>query len=269
MTPRLRLGLLLTGALVAVALLAPLLAPYDPIAIPDLDAGRNLPPSLAHPLGTDLYSRDLLSRVLFGARLSLTIAVVAVALSVTLGITVGVVAGFARGWLDTVLMRMVDAGLAIPRIFLLLVVLALWHDAGITALILVLGLTGWLGTSRLVRAEVQTVRTRDYIAAARAAGTPTLRLVLRHVLPNVAAPVIVSATLGVGYVILVEAGLSYLGVGVPQPMPSLGNIIRDGQPFLLTAPWIAAAGGAATVLTVSAFTTLGDGVQAWLDPRRR
>lgn len=268
MTTRLRLGVVLVGALVTVALLAPLLAPYDPIAITDLDGGRNLPPSPAHPLGTDFFSRDLLSRVLYGARLSLSIAVLAVSLSVTLGTAVGIAAGIAGGWLDGLLMRTVDAGLAIPRIFLLLVVLALWEDAGVTAMILVLGLTGWLGTSRLVRAEVQTVRARDYVAAARAAGAPMLRLVLRHVLPNVAAPVIVSATLGVGYVILVEAGLSYLGIGVPIPLPSLGNIIREGQPFLVTAPWISAAGGGATVLTVLAFTTLGDGVQDWLDPRR-
>lgn len=139
----------------------------------------------------------------------------------------------------------------------------------VPALILVLGLTGWFGTSRLVRAEVQSVRGRDYITAARAAGVPPARLVWHHVLPNVAAPIIVSATLGVGYVILVEAGLSYLGIGVPQPTPSWGNIIREGQEFLFTAPWIAAAGGGAAVLTVLAFTVLGDGLQQHLDPRER
>lgn len=268
MTPRLKLGLGLVGLLLAVALLAPALAPYDPIALLDPVAGRNLPPSAAHPLGTDLFGRDLLSRLLYGARLSLTIASIAVVLSITLGTTVGLISGLAGGWVDAALMRGVDAGLAIPRIFLLLVVLALWEGVSVTALILVLGLTGWFGTSRLVRAEVQSVSGRDFVAAARAAGAGPLRLVLRHVLPNTAAPLIVSATLGVGYVILVESGLSYLGMGVPQPVPSWGNIIRDGQPFLVSAPWVSAAGGGAIVVTVIAFTILGDGLQEWLDPRR-
>jgi len=268
MSRRLRLGTALVGALVVVAIFAPALAPYDPIAQLDLMDGRNLPPSGAHPLGTDLYSRDLLSRVLHGARVSLTIATIAVVLSITLGTVVGLTAGLTGGWVDAALMRAVDAGLAIPRIFLLLAVLALWEGISVLALVLVLGLTGWFGTSRLVRAEVQSVRGRDFIAAACAAGVGPLRLVLRHVLPNTAAPIIVSATLGVGYVILVEAGLSYLGMGVPPPLPSWGNIIRDGHPFLVLAPWISAAGGGAVVLTVMAFTVLGDGLQEWLDPRR-
>ena len=247
MSPRLRLGIALVSGLILIAVFAPALAPYDPVVQLDLTDGRNLPPSLAHPLGTDLYSRDLLSRVLHGARVSLTIALIAVVLSITVGTAVGLIAGLAGGWVDAALMRAVDAGLAIPRIFLLLAVLALWDGISLIALVLVLGLTGWFGTSRLVRAEVQSVRSRDFVAAARAAGAGPLRLVLRHVLPNTAAPVIVSATLGVGYVILIEAGLSYLGMGVPQPTPSWGNIIRDGHPFLVLAPWVSAAGGGAVV----------------------
>ena len=256
-------------ALVLVALLAPALAPHDPIAVRDAVEAANLPPSTDHLLGTDPYSRDILSRVLYGARVSLGIATLAVVLSITLGLLVGLAAGLGARWLDTLLMRTVDAGLAIPRIFLLLVVLTLWEGVSIPALVVVLGITGWFGTSRLVRAEVLSVRTRPFMDAARAAGAPPARLVLRHVLPNVATPVIVSATLGVGYVILVEAGLSYLGLGVPQPTPSWGNIIRDGQDFLFTAPWTAAAGGGAVVLTVLSFTLLGDGVQEHLDPRTR
>lgn len=267
MNTRLRLGLWFVGILTAVTLFAPLLAPYDPAAQLDVIALRNVPPSPSHPLGTDLYSRDVLSRVLYGARMSLTIAALAVGLSVTLGTGVGLVAGLAGRWLDAVLMRAVDTGLAIPRIFLLLVVLALWEGVSVTALVLVLGATGWFGTSRLVRAEVQSVRHRPYVDAARAAGASPLRLVLRHVLPNVAAPVIVSATLGVGYVILVEAGLSYLGIGIPEPTPSWGNMIREGQSLLFTAPWIAFAGGGAAVCTVLAFTVLGDGLQETLSPR--
>ena len=266
---RLRLGITLVSLLAIVAIIAPLIAPYDPTVQLDLATLRNAAPSFAHPLGTDLYSRDLLSRLLYGARISLLIGLLAVAISVSVGTSVGLVAGFSGGVIDIVLMRIVDAGLAIPKIFILLVVLALWEDVTVAVLIGILGFTGWFGVSRIARAEVLSAREREYVAAARALGAGPIRLIARHILPNIAAPIIVAATLGVGQVILVEAGLSYLGVGVPPPQPSWGNIIRDGQDLIRTAPWISTTAGLAIVLTVVAYSILGDGVRELLDPRER
>lgn len=264
---RLRMGLALVLLLVGLALAAPLLAPYPPELQLDLATLRNAAPSLEHPLGTDPYARDLLSRVLLGARVSLAIALLSVAVAVTVGAAVGVASGWLGGATDAVLMRVVDAALAIPRLFVVLVILALWDRVTPGALVAILGGTGWFGISRLVRAEVRAVRVRPWIAAARASGAGGLRLVARHVLPNVAGPVIVVAAMGIGQVVLLEAGLAYLGVGVPQPTPSWGAIIADGQAVLRTAPWVAGGAGLALVLTVLAFTLLGDGLRERLDPR--
>lgn len=267
---RARVGLVLVGLLTATALLAPLLAPYDPIAQLDLERRRLLPPSFAHPLGTDFFSRDLLSRLLFGARISLTIAFVSMGLAVSLGTLVGLLAGFFGRTLDTVLMRIVDAALAVPRVFLLLMVLALWTDVGVIGLIAILGLTSWFDTSRLVRAEVLSVRERPFVSAAHALGIGRRRLLVRHVLPNVAGPIIVSATLGIGQIVLVEAGLSFLGLGVPRPTPSWGAMIADGSQELLTAaPWIAIFPGLAIVITVVAFSLIGDALRDTLDSQLR
>lgn len=260
-------GLLLVVVLVGGAILAPLLAPYDPIAQLDLDARQLLPPSFVHPFGTDLLSRDLLSRVLFGARISLTIAFLAVLVSLTVGVLVGLTAGYAGGAPDTLIMRTVDAALAIPRIFLLLVILALWGNVGVPALILILGLTSWFDTSRLVRAEVLSLKQREFVVAARALGVGAPRTLVRHVLPNVAAPVIVSATLGLGQIVLVEAGLSFLGIGVRKPTPSWGVMIAESQDLMVTAWWTVAFPGLAIAVTVIAFSLLGDALQAALDPR--
>ena len=264
---RLQVGLGLVGVLLALALLAPVLAPHPPHLQLDLDALRNAGPSLTHPLGTDPYSRDLLSRVLHGARVSLGIAVLAVLVAVLVGVTVGVVSGWAGGAVDAVLMRIVDAALAVPRLFTVLVPLALWEHVTVAAIILILGGTGWFAMSRLVRAEVRAARARPWVAAARAVGVPPARIVARHLLPNVAGPVIVVATMGIGQVVLLEAGLSYLGLGVPQPLPSWGSIIADGQPVLRAAPWVAGSAGLALVVTVLAFTLVGDGLRERLDPR--
>lgn len=264
---RLRAGLLLVGVLVVVAVFAPLLSPHAPSAQLDLVAQQYAPPSWAHPFGTDFYSRDLLSRVLYGARISLSVAVLAVLLSVTLGTAIGLTAGVAGGWLDAVLMRGIDAALAIPRIFLVLVVVALWHGVGVPGLVLILGLTSWFDASRIVRAEVMSLRTREFVHAARALGLSTPQIVRRHLLPNVAAPVIVAATLGIGQMVLLEAGLSYLSVGVRPPTPSWGQMIAEGQTALATAPWVAAFPGVALVLTVLAFSLVGDGLRRALDPR--
>jgi peptide/nickel transport system permease protein len=262
-----RRAALVVGTLAGVALAAPLLAPYDPAAQPDVVAGQLRPPDWEHPLGTDLFSRDVLSRLLYSARVSLSIAALATLVALTVGTLVGLAAGFGSSRLDAVLMRLVDAGLAFPRVFLLLLILALWEGASTTALIAVLGLTSWLPTSRLVRAEVLSVRQRDYVLAARALGLEPWRIIVRHVLPNVAPPILVSAALGVGQIVLIEAGLSFLGVGVPPPTPSWGNMIADGQHHLTRAPWLVAAPGAALVLTVVSLSLVAEALQDALDPR--
>jgi peptide/nickel transport system permease protein len=266
---RLQFGLVLVGALVLLAVFAPLLSGLDPAAQPDLIGSRYAAPSLAHPFGTDFYSRDLFSRVLHGARISLSIAGLAVLLSITIGTALGLASGMAPGWIDSVLMRLVDAALAIPRIFLVLVVVGLWNDIGIVGLVLILGLTSWFDTSRLVRAEVLSLRSRGFMQAARALGLSAGRIMRRHLLPNVAAPVIVSATLGIGQMILLEAGLSYLSVGVRPPTPSWGQMIAEGQAALRAAPWVAVFPGLAVVLTVLGFSLIGDGMRRALDPRAR
>lgn len=262
-----RVGLVLVAALIAIAVLAPWIAPFDPAAQPNLAGGQLQPPSWQHLFGTDFYSRDVLSRVLFGARISLAVSILAVVISITVGTTVGLVAGYIGGAVDTVLMRMVDAVLAIPRVFLLLVVLALWEGLGTVGLVLVLGLTSWFGTSRLVRAEVMSLVGRDFVVAAQALGFGGMRVALRHVLPNAAAPIIVSATLGIGQIVLLEAGLSYLGIGIAPPTPSWGTMIADGQQWLASAWWVAAFPGLAIVTTVIAFSLVGDAVRDALDPR--
>lgn len=255
------------GTIALVALLAPLVAPYDPIAQLDVGGGRGLPPSFQHLLGTDLFSRDLLSRLLYGTRLSLLIAGLAVAMAALVGTTIGLVAGWFGGWIDGVLMRIVDGLLAIPRLFVVLLVLTLWEAGGMWALILVLAGTGWFGTARLVRAEVLSLRRRDFVLALEALGLTRRRIVLHHVLPNALPPVIVSVAVGVGQVILLEAGLSYLGIGLRPPAPSLGAIIREGTTALTTAPWIAGSAGLALVLIVTAVSLLGDALRDRLDPR--
>ncbi len=253
--------------LAGMALFAPILAPYDPIAFVDLANARSLPPSLAHPFGTDQFSRDLLSRMIYGARVSLSIAVLAITLSITLGAALGMLAGSVGGVLDGLLMRTVDAAVAVPRLVLLIVVLALWDRADMLTIILVLGLTGWFETSRLARAEVLSLRSRGFVDAARASGVSGVAILGRHILPNIAAPLIVTATLGVGQLILVEAGLSFLGLGISPPTPSWGTIIRDGQNLLHTSPWITTIPGLAIVATVMTFSILGESVQAVLNPR--
>lgn len=266
---RARVGLALVALFAILAALASVLASHDPTTQLDLVSKQFQPPSLAHPFGTDFYSRDLLSRVLHGARISLGIAVLSVTVSIVLGTAVGLAAGLAGGLADQVLMRGVDSALALPRLFLVLVVVALWEDVGVVGLVLILGLTSWFDTSRIVRAEVLSIKHRQFVAAARAVGIGLRGIVVRHLLPNIAGPIIVMATLGIGQMILLEAGLSYLGVGVRPPTPSWGQIIADGQQVLRTAPWVAVFPGLAIVVTVLAFSLLGDGLRRALDPRAR
>jgi peptide/nickel transport system permease protein len=266
---RARVGLAMVGVLCLLALLAPLFTQYDPIVQIDLATRQMLPPSLSHPLGTDFYSRDMLARVLFGARISLAIALLSVLVSITIGTAVGLTAGYLGGAVETVVMRFVDAALAVPRVFLLLVVLALWRNIGVPGLILILGLTSWFVIARIVRAEVLSLKNREFVVATRALGYRSGRITWRHLLPNVAAPIIVAATLGVGQIVLLEAGLSYLGIGVQPPTPSWGTMIADGQPQLASAWWISTFPGLAIMLTVIGFSLIGDSLRDTLDPRSR
>ena len=251
-----------------VALAAPLVAPYRPSQMLGIDTILNRPPSWLHPLGTDLYSRDTWSRVVYGAQVSLGIGTLGMLVAVTLGALVGAVTGYFRRWVDGVLMRLVDVGLAVPRIFVVLVVIAVAGRLGMVALVLLLGLTGWFATSRVVRAEVLSLRERPFTDAARTLGAGPWRVIFRHILPNAAAPLIVSAALGIGNVMLLEAALSFLGVGVQPPAPSWGNMIADGRDQLATAPWTTLFPGLAIALVVMALNAVGDGLRDALDPRQ-
>jgi peptide/nickel transport system permease protein len=265
-TPRGRAGATLLLFFVVLALAGPSQLPDPFRQFGLLDEARQ-PPSAEHPFGTDDLSRDVLSRVVSGARVSLAVAALAVALSVTLGAGVGLVAGYWGGAVDALLMRFVDGALAVPRLFLLLLVLAVPQHVPLTALILLIGTTGWFTTSRLVRAEVLRLREEAFVHAAAALGASRRRIIFRHLLVNTAGPLLVAATLGVGDVILLEAGLSFLGLGVQPPTPSWGGMILDARPLLEVAPWVGIFPGIAITLTVLATNLVGDALRDALDPR--
>lgn len=260
-------ALAVLGACTFIALLAPLVAPYAPNAQPDIVGLARMRPSLAHPFGTDNFSRDVLSRVIYGSRVSLGVATLAVLISVTVGTAYGAVAGYVGGATDNVMMRVIDALLAVPRVLLLILALALWGQIALPALVLVLGLTGWFGTSRLVRARVRALSVQDFALAARALGARNRRILWRHLIPNALSPVLVAATLGIGNVIVLEAGLSYFGLGVQPPHASWGNIIQDGRDQIARGWWIALFPGLAMLVTVICFNVVGDALRDALDPR--
>jgi peptide/nickel transport system permease protein len=255
------------GALVLIALFAPWLAPYDPIAQPDAVGLKLRPPSLAHPFGTDQVSRDILSRVMWGARISLAVAGLSVALATLLGTLVGVVAGFAGDAVDALLMRTVDALMAIPRVLLLIAVVGLFGGLHVLTIVLLLAATGWMGVARLVRAEARAAARREHVLAARALGADRLRILVRHVLPACLTPAIVAATLNVPSAIALEAGLSYLGLGVQPPFASWGTLVHDGMDWFPMAWWISVAPGLGIIAVMLACTTLGDALRDALDPR--
>lgn len=261
-------GVILIGLFYLIAALTPFLAPYDPAFQGDLLTARLLPPGAAHPLGTDHLARDVLSRMLYGARVSLSIGFVAVIISVTVGTLVGAVAGYVGGPVDAALMRFVDMVISFPRLVLLITIVALFQPS-IFLVIAVLGLTQWPFISRVVRGEVLALKKREFVLAAMALGYSRRRILVKHVLPNALAPVIVAATLGLGNTIVLEAGLSFLGLGIQPPDPSWGNMVDDGQGQLLRAWWISTFPGLAIVITVLAFNVVGDGLRDALDPRLR
>lgn len=253
-----RAGLCLLVALMLVAVFAPLLAPYSPIAQLDIIRLKNQPPSLAHPFGTDYASRDVLSRMIYGTRVSLSIASLAMLLSTFIGTAYGLTAALGGRFTDAVLMRGVDTFLAIPRILLLLGVVALWGDLKVKALIVVIGLSGWFAAARLVRSVVLGLRDRDFVTAARGLGAQKSSIAVRHILPHVASPILVAATFGVGAALVIEAGLSFLGFGVADPQASWGNILRDGHDYKISAWWLSVVPGTAIVITVLAVNVIAD-----------
>lgn len=261
-------GLVIMLLLYVITLVTPLIAPYDPAAQGNIVLTRYLDPSWEHWMGTDKFGRDIYSRVLYGARISLTIGIIAVGIGVVLGTAVGAVAGYFGGTVDGALMRFTDMMLSIPRLVLLIVTIALFEPS-IWLVVIVLGLTGWMAIARIVRGEVLSVREREFVQAARVLGMSDGRIILRHIIPNTLAPVIVYATLGIGNTILIEAALSFLGLGVQPPTPSWGNMIADGRDALITAWWIATFPGLAIVFTTIAFNLLGDGLRDALDPKLR
>ena len=266
MPVRVRVSLAALGALALACALGPALLQRDPTAIGDVLAQRFRAPLSHdaagwHPFGTDAFGRDVLARLLLAGRLSLLVGVAGAVLSGVVGALLGAVAGWRSGAVDTVITAASDTLQAVPRLVLLLACAALWRP-GIPTLVTVLALTGWMGVARLVRAEVLGLSERDFVAAAAVLGASSWRTLARHVLPNAIAPALVATTLGIGNAILLESGLSFLGLGVQPPAPSWGNMIAGGREHLVTAPWIALAPGLAVVVTVTAATLVGDWLQA-------
>lgn len=251
-------GLALVAGMTSLAVFAPVLSPSDPAQI-SLDE-RLAAPSHRHPAGTDQLGRDVLSRMLHGARISISVGFVAVGLATLVGVAVGAAAGYWGGWADSLLMRFVDIMLCFPSIFLILAAVAFVGPSAAN-LMLIIGLTGWMGLARLVRAEVLSLKEREFILAARVAGLSPARIILRHLLPNAAAPILVSATLGIGTAILVESALSFLGIGIQPPTPSWGNILAEGKQTLGVAWWLTLIPGISIFLTVLGCNLLGEGVR--------
>lgn len=262
------------AAVIALAILVAAGAPWlavDPVAQGDVVATRFQPPlstgpnGTFHLLGTDRFGRDVWARLAYGARISLGVGFLAVLLSVAIGTIIGAAAGFWRGRIGVVLLGLTDFALALPRVVLLLLLASLWQPSA-ALVIVVLGLTGWMTIARLVQGEVRALAERPFVESAVALGVKGPRVLLRHILPNALTPVIVAAALGVGNAIMLEAGLSFLGLGVQPPTPSWGNLIASGRDTLVNAPWVATAPGVALVLVVVAATLLGDALRDRLDP---
>ncbi|PKO54520.1 MAG: peptide ABC transporter permease [Betaproteobacteria bacterium HGW-Betaproteobacteria-2] len=257
-------GFLIIAVIMMLALAAPLIAPFDPEAI-DVKSIL-LPPSSTHWMGTDGLGRDVFSRMLFGARVSLMVGIVAVGIATLIGIVLGSISGYYRGWVDVFIMRLVDVMLSIPTFFLILAVIA-FLTPSIWNIMIVIGLTSWMGVTRLVRAEFLSLRNREFVMASETLGARDGRLIFRHLLPNSLTPIIVSSVLGVASAVLVESGLSFLGLGVQAPQSSWGNILTDGKEYIEFAWWLSLFPGLAILITVLGYNLLGEGLRDALDPR--
>lgn len=262
--PLVLIGFIIIASVLLLAVIAPLVAPYDPDAI-DVKAIL-LSPSSLHLMGTDGLGRDVFSRMLYGARISLMVGFVAVGIATAIGIVLGAIAGFYRGWVDTLIMRIVDVMLSIPTFFLILAVIA-FLTPSIWNIMIVIGLTSWMGVTRLVRAEFLSLRNREFVLAAQALGAKDVRLIFTHLLPNSLTPIIVSSILGIASAVLVESGLSFLGLGVQAPQASWGNILTDGKEYIQFAWWLSLFPGLAILITVLGYNLLGDGLREAYNPR--
>lgn len=266
-----QVGSLVLLILVLAVLLAPL-SPYDPEKSRIQD--RFQPPSWQHPMGTDPLGRDLLTRILYGGRISMTVGVLVVGITLTLGVTIGAVAGYAGGFLDHLLMRITDAALTLPSLLVLILLgailreveLPLFERNSVLTIALVIGLLSWMTFARLVRAAFLTLRELDFVTAARALGASPFRIVMRHILPNTIGPIIVEATLELGYAIIEESGLSFLGFGIQPPTPSWGNLLSNAQENFIRYPWLAIFPGIMIFLTIISVNYVGDGLRDAFDP---
>ena len=247
-----------------IAIFAPMLAPYDPDLIDTANILAH--PTAGHWLGTDELGRDVLSRMIFSARISLLVGFVAVGIATIIGVIIGAISGYYGGWVDSILMRFVDIMLCFPTIFLILAVIAVLGPS-IWNIMIIIGVTSWMGVSRLVRAEFLTLKERDFVMASKAVGARDLRIIFRHILPNAMAPVFVSVVLGVGGAILIESSLSFLGLGVQPPTPSWGNMLTVGKDNIEIAWWLSLFPGLAILVTVLGYNLLGEGLQDALNPR--
>lgn len=260
------IGLIILIPMFLCAILAPIISPHDPVE-PDL---KNIlaGPSWSHPFGTDTLGRDVFSRVIYGSRISLLVGFVSVGIATLIGILIGSVSGYSGGIVDEIIMRFVDLMMCFPTFFLILAVIALLEPS-IWNIMIVIGLTTWMGIARLVRAEILSIKNKEYVLAAKAMGFSKSRIIFRHVLPNAVSPVYVVATLGIGGAILIESALSFLGIGVQPPTPSWGNILTQAKDNIEVAWWLSLYPGIAIFLTVMGYNLLGEGLRDVFDPRRR
>lgn len=257
-------GFIIIVSVFLLAMLAPFISPYDPN---DINVKAILlAPSASHWMGTDGLGRDVLARMLHGGRISLLVGLVAVGIATAIGIVLGAISGYYRGWVDTFIMRLVDVMLSIPSFFLILAVIA-FLTPSIWNIMIVIGLTSWMGVTRLVRAEFLSLHGREFVLASRTLGAKDARLIFRHLLPNSLTPIIVSSVLGVASAVLMESGLSFLGLGVQAPQASWGNILTDGKEYIQFAWWLSLFPGMAILLTVLGYNLLGEGLRDALDPR--
>jgi ABC-type dipeptide/oligopeptide/nickel transport system permease subunit len=262
-----QLGAVLVAIIVIAALLAPWIAPHDPLT-GDLKDAYLTPPGGKYLLGTDSQGRDVLSRVLYGARISLAVGLISQFVAVILGVTLGLVSGFYGRWVDALVMRLADVTLAFPTLLLLIAVAAAVEPT-LLVVFLIIGAVGWAGMARLVRGQVLILRNSEYVVAARALGARDRSIILKHLLPNVRAQVIVAATLGMAGAIMAEAALSFIGLGAQPPTPSWGSMVAEGRDLLRVAPWVSFAPGVAIGIAVLGFNLLGDAIREGWDPRLR
>ncbi len=260
------IGLVFIVMLILVAIFAPVLAPYDPYKGDTAMRGEG--PSREYLLGNDAIGRDMLSRLIYGTRVALIVGIIASAIAMVIGVTVGALSGFFGGWVDTVLSRVVDTLMAFPTLALLITLSAVIGPS-LTMVVVAIGTTVWAAYARVVRADIMSLRQRDFIVAAPAVGANSGRVMFRHLIPNVLGPVVVLASLSIGNLIILESALSFLGVGVTPPTASWGGMLSDGRAYIRTYPHISIVPGIAITLTVLAFNLLGDGVRDALDPKQR